>query len=176
MVADLKDDGTCVVVTTHELAEAEATADRIVILAAGRVALEGTPGELSRRATASGGPRLTFGATPGLDTAALAEAVGPGTAAAETSPGRYRVEGEHAAGPAGAASVATWLAGMGVTLGDLTVGRTLEDVYFDAVGSAAVRGTFEGGGERGAGAGVRGAGAGGGRGSRRKQRSRGPRP
>jgi ABC-2 type transport system ATP-binding protein len=136
VVAGLKDRGVCVVVTTHELAEAEASADRIMILAAGRVVLEGTPGQLATSATATGAPRLTFGATPGLDTAALAEAVGPGTSVAETSPGRYRVEGEQAAGPAGAAAVATWLAGQGVTLGTLTVGRTLEDVYFDAVGVA----------------------------------------
>ena len=144
VVSDLRDRGVCVVVTTHELAEAEATADRIMILAAGRVVLEGTPGDLASRATATGGPRLTFGATPGLDTAALAAAVGPGTSVAETSPGRYRVEGESAAGPAGAASVATWLAGMGVTLGNLTVGRSLEDVYFDAVGAAAAQGATGG--------------------------------
>ena len=149
VVADLKEKGACIVVTTHELAEAEATADRIVILAAGRVALEGTPRELAGRASAAGSPRLTFGATPGLDTAALAAAVGPGTTVAETSPGRYRVEGESAAGPAGAASVVTWLAGVGVTLGDMTVGRTLEDVYFDAVGAAAVRADTSGEGDRG---------------------------
>jgi ABC-2 type transport system ATP-binding protein len=137
VVAELKGRGVCVVVTTHELAEAEATADRIMILASGRVVLEGTPGELATRATATGAPRLTFAATPGLDTAALSEAVGPGTTVAETSQGRYRVEGENAAGPGGAASVVTWLAGMGVTLGNMTVGRTLEDVYFDAVGVAA---------------------------------------
>ncbi len=149
VVADLKEKGACIVVTTHELAEAEATADRIVILAAGRVALEGTPRELAGRASAAGSPRLTFGATPGLDTAALAAAVGPGTTVAETSPGRYRVEGESAAGPAGAASVVTWLAGGGVTLGDMTVGRTLEDVYFDAVGAAAVAPDTSGEGDRG---------------------------
>ncbi len=171
VVAELKDKGTCVVVTTHELAEAEATADRIVILAAGRVALEGTPGELARRATASGGPRLTFGAAPGLDTAALAAAVGPGTAVAETSPGHYRVEGESAAGPAGAASVATWLAGIGVTLGHLTVGRTLEDVYFDAVGSEAVREASDDE-ERGADGRERGTGRGDGRRPRQQQRTR----
>jgi ABC-2 type transport system ATP-binding protein len=144
VVADLKDRGVCVVVTTHELAEAEATADRIVILAAGKVVLEGTPGELANRATHTGSSRLTFGAAPGLDTAALAAAVGPGTSVTETSPGRYQVEGERAAGPAGAASVVTWLAGMGVTLGNMTVGRSLEDVYFDAVGAAAAQETADG--------------------------------
>ncbi len=171
VVTALKEKGACVVVTTHELAEAEAMADRIVILAAGRVALEGTPGQLASRASATGSPRLTFGAIHGLDTSALAAAVGPGTTVTETSPGRYRVESESAAGPAGAASVVTWLAGKGVTLGDLTVGRTLEEVYFDAVGEAAAAPDTSGEGDRGV------SGADGPRPrSRRRQRTRRGRP
>ncbi len=43
VVAGLKEKGVCVVLTTHELGEAEKMADRIVILSAGRVVLEGTP-------------------------------------------------------------------------------------------------------------------------------------
>ena len=56
---------------------------------------------------------------------------------AETAPGRYRVEGAAAAGPAATAAVATWLAEHGAALTDLTTGRTLEDVYFEAIGAAA---------------------------------------
>ena len=36
-----------------------------------------------------------------------------------------------------------------MTLGDMTVGRTLEDVYFDAVGAAAVAPDTSGEGDRG---------------------------
>ena len=136
VVAGLKEKGVCVLLTTHELGEAEKTADRIVILSSGRIALEGTPREL----TAAGdraAPVITFGAPVGLDTAGLAAAVGPGTAVSEPSPGRYRVEGAAAAGPGGTAAVASWLAGRGAALTDLTVGRSLEDVYFEAVGAAA---------------------------------------
>ena len=43
VVAGLREQGVCVVLTTHELGEAERMADRIVILAAGRVVLQGTP-------------------------------------------------------------------------------------------------------------------------------------
>ncbi len=50
VVAGLRQKGVCVVLTTHELGEAERMADRIVILSAGRVALEGTPRELPLRA------------------------------------------------------------------------------------------------------------------------------
>ena len=85
VVAELKEQGVCVVLTTHELTEAERLADRIVILAAGRVARQGTPGELA--AAAAGPPAIVFGAPPGLDTAGLADAVGPGTSVSETEPG-----------------------------------------------------------------------------------------
>jgi ABC-2 type transport system ATP-binding protein len=135
VVAGLKEQGVCVVLTTHELPEAERLADRIVILAAGRVARQGTPGEL---AAAAGGPAaIVFGAPAGLDTAGLAGAVGPGTSVSEPEPGRYRVEGPAAAGPEATAAVATWLAGRGISLSDLATGRTLEDVYFEVVGAAA---------------------------------------
>ena len=137
VVAGLKDQGVCVLLTTHELTEAEKLADRIVILSAGRVVREGTAHELTTTGTATTAV-TAFGAPPGLDVAALAATVGPGTTAAETSPGRYRVESPAAgSGPAVTAAIATWLAERGAALTDLTTGRSLEDVYFDAVSSAA---------------------------------------
>jgi len=135
VVARLKERGVCVVLTTHELPEAERLADRIVILAAGRVAGQGTPAELA--AAAAGPPTIVFGAPPGLDVEGLADVVGPGTSVSETEPARYRIEGPAAVGPDATAAVATWLAGRGVTLTDLATGRTLEDVYFEVVGAAA---------------------------------------
>ncbi|HVB90598.1 MAG TPA: ABC transporter ATP-binding protein [Acidimicrobiales bacterium] len=130
VVADLRDRGVCVLITTHELPEAEKMADRIVIVSGGRVVLEGTPQGLTGGA-ASG---LSFGAPPGLDTEALAGALGPGAVVTETSPGRYRIEG--VSGSAATAVVANWLAERRADLTDLATGRTLEDVYFDAVGAA----------------------------------------
>jgi ABC-2 type transport system ATP-binding protein len=137
VVAGLKEQGVCVVLTTHELGEAETMADRVVILAAGRVAAEGTPAELAR--AGGGAPVITFVAPAGLDTAALAlaVAVGGGVVVEETAPGRYRVEGEAAGTPAATAAVATFLAERGAALTELVAGRTLEDVYFSAVGRAA---------------------------------------
>jgi ABC-2 type transport system ATP-binding protein len=143
VVAGLKDKGVCVVLTTHELGEAEKMADRIVILSGGRVVLEGTPHGLTAGAESGTGasadaPRVvTFGAPPSLDVVALAFAIGPGTTAAETAAGRYRVEATVVETPAVTAAVANFLAARGATLTDLVVGKTLEDVYFETVGAAA---------------------------------------
>ena len=142
VVAGLKEDDVCVVLTTHELGEAERMADRIVILSSGRVVLEGTPHGLTVGAGGGGGgeadPVITFAAPPALDAAALGAAVGPGTVVTETTPGHYRVEAAAAVRtPAVTAAVATFLAARGATLTDLVAGRTLEDVYFEAVGAAA---------------------------------------
>ena len=132
MVADLRRQGVCVLLTTHELTEAEKMADRIVILSAGRVVLEGRPQDLTAAGGANG---LSFGAPAGLDTGALATALGAHARVSESAPGRYRVDG--VAGPATTAALATWLASCNATMTDLTVGRTLEEVYFDAVGAPA---------------------------------------
>jgi ABC-2 type transport system ATP-binding protein len=134
VVAGLRAEGVCVVLTTHELGEAEKMADRIVILAGGRVVLEGTPQSLT---AGSGTGDVTFGAPPALDVVALADAVGTGTRVTETVPGRYRVEAPAAGTPAVTAAVANFLAARGAALTDLVVGRTLEDIYFETVGAAA---------------------------------------
>jgi ABC-2 type transport system ATP-binding protein len=134
VVADLRTQGVCVLLTTHELAEAEKMADRILILSQGRVVLDGVPAELT---AATGTTGLAFGAPAGLDTAALAAALGSGAQVTEDSAGRYRVTG--VSGPAATASLATWLAERNAALTDLATGRTLEEVYFEAVGPVARR-------------------------------------
>jgi ABC-2 type transport system ATP-binding protein len=131
VVADLRHQGVCVLLTTHEMTEAEKMADRIVILSKGRVVLEGAPAELTASTGTTG---LAFGAPAGLDTVSLAAALGSGARVTEDIAGRYRVVG--VSGPAATASLATWLAERDAVLTDLATGRTLEEVYFEAVGSA----------------------------------------
>jgi ABC-2 type transport system ATP-binding protein len=127
VIADLRDRGVCVLLTTHELGEAERVADQVVIVDHGHEVAAGTPAEL---AAGAGTEVVRFGGPAGLDVAALAGALG--AAVTEESPGRYRIA---AAGtPALTAALAGWLAGQDATMTDLQTGRSLEEVYLAAVG------------------------------------------
>ena len=53
LLHDLRAEGRCILLTSHIMQEVAALADRIVVLAGGRVVLDGTPSEL-RRATGLG--------------------------------------------------------------------------------------------------------------------------
>jgi ABC-2 type transport system ATP-binding protein len=130
VVGELRSAGVCVVLTTHELTEAERMADRVVIIDRGRVVAAGTLAELT--GTGSGAelpppaPEIRFGAPPGIDIAALG--VRLGATVQEEWPGEYRVK---AAGqPAVVAVLTAWLAEHNLHLTDLRVGRQrLEDVF-----------------------------------------------
>ncbi len=141
VVAELAGRGACVMLTTHELAEAERMADDVVIIARGRAVASGTVAEL---AAAGPDPGIRFEAPPGLDLAALAAALGAAPAeVSEDTPGRYRVAG--AATATRVAALAGWLAARDLPLGDLRTGRrSLEEVYLASTkGTAAERATME---------------------------------
>lgn len=128
VVRELRDAGACVVLTTHELEEAERLADDIVILDRGHVVARGTPSQLM---SSGGGDEIRFGAPPAMDCKALAVAVG--AAVIEERSGEYVVEA--AATPAMVAAVTAWLAEHDLPLADLRAGRqTLEDVFLRLTG------------------------------------------
>ncbi|MFB6848475.1 ABC transporter ATP-binding protein [Streptomyces sp. NPDC056373] len=64
LVRGLADENTTVVLTTHDLAEAEKLADRILILAGGRIVADGSAAELSRQASAEATVRWTLDGRP----------------------------------------------------------------------------------------------------------------
>ncbi|WP_055715867.1 ABC transporter ATP-binding protein [Streptomyces torulosus] len=64
LVRGLADEHTTVLMTTHDLAEAEKLADRILILAGGRIVADGAAAELSRRASAEATVRWTRDGLP----------------------------------------------------------------------------------------------------------------
>ena len=123
VVGELRERGTCVLLATHELDEAERVADRVVIVDRGRLLAHGTPAELmsaAERAT------IDFGAPPGLDVVALSAALG--AAVVEVRPGQYSVAAQPS--PATVAALTAWLAEQDLPLGDLRAGRqSLEDVF-----------------------------------------------
>ncbi len=160
IIAAQRDKGICVILTTHELAEAERLADHVVIIDHGRVLAEGSPAELAS-GTADGSIR--FSTRPGIDTAGLAAALGarppaghPGAASAgagagtvsgvgvgvgagatvtEERPGAYRlVPPAGLSGPEVVAALAGWLAERDLSLGDLRTGQSLEEAYLSITG------------------------------------------
>jgi len=123
VIRDLRDRGCCVMLTTHELEEAERLADHVLIIDRGHLVAAGTPSELMR---SGGGDRIRFGAPPALDVAALGAAVG--AVVLESSPGDYEVQ--RAATPQAVAAVTAWLAEHDLPIADLRAGReSLEDVF-----------------------------------------------
>jgi ABC-2 type transport system ATP-binding protein len=136
IIAAQRDRGICVILTTHELAEAERLADQVVIIDHGRVLAEGSPADLAA-GTADGSIRFTT--DPGLDVVALAGAIGPGTAVAEERPGAYRIRPVAGAPtPPLVATLAGWLAERDLALGDLRTGQSLEEAYLAITGSREV--------------------------------------
>ncbi len=125
VVAGLRDRGACVLLTTHELPEAERLADEVVIIARGRAVARGTVAELA----AAGGGGIHFEAPPAMDTTGLALALGTTPdGVSEEEPGRYRVAGE--ATTARLAALAGWMAEHDLPLAELRAGgRSLEEIY-----------------------------------------------
>ena len=130
IISELRDRGVAVLLTTHDLEEAEKLADHVVIIDHGVVLADGTPTELMRAAQ---GDDVRFGAPSGLDVSSLGERIG--AVVTEASPGEYVVAS--AATPAMVAAITAWLAEMNLPLADLRAGRQrLEDVFLRLIADA----------------------------------------
>ncbi|HAM02482.1 MAG TPA: hypothetical protein DCQ30_09715 [Acidimicrobiaceae bacterium] len=124
VIAERRQAGACVVLTTHELPEVERLADDVVILSAGRVVASGSVDELGRDSEG-----IHFSAHDDLDLTDLAAALGASVQSVRrTGPGRYTVAGEASA--ARLAALASYFDARGLALGELRAGRgSLEDIY-----------------------------------------------
>jgi len=130
LIDALRRDGVTVVLTTHQLKEAEELADRLVIIDHGVAVAAGTPAELMRSGAEN---QLRFTAPRRLDLALLVAALPENYQAAELSPGEYRVEGH--IDPQVLATVTAWCARLNVLATDMRVEqRSLEDVFLDLTG------------------------------------------
>ncbi len=117
IIAAQRDRGICVILTTHELAEAERLADHVVIIDHGRVLAEGSPAELAS-GTADGSIR--FSTRPGIDTAGLAAALDPGAPAGHPDAASDRPAVEVGTGAGAGAGIGIGVgagAGIGVGVG-----------------------------------------------------------
>lgn len=130
LIEGLRRDGVTVVLTTHQLSEAEELADRIVIIDHGAAVAAGTPADLTRGGAEN---QLRFSAPPKLDLTLLISALPEGYRATEAGAGEYLVEGH--IDPQVLATVTAWAARLNVLATDMRVEqRSLEDVFLDLTG------------------------------------------
>ena len=130
LIDALRRDGVTVVLTTHQLKEAEELADRLVIIDHGVTVAAGTPAELMRTAprTSCGSPRRRGWTCP-----CWSSALPEDYKAAEATPGEYLVEGP--IDPQVLATVTAWCARIDVLATDMRVEqRSLEDVFLELTG------------------------------------------
>jgi ABC-2 type transport system ATP-binding protein len=117
LISSLRSLGKTILLTTHYMDEAQQLADRVVVIARGRVIAEGTPDSLGR----DGHAVVSFRLPAYADGLPL-----PDGARVE----REVVTFETATPTSDLAPVLSWAAGRGMELEGLSVGRpTLEDVY-----------------------------------------------
>jgi ABC-2 type transport system ATP-binding protein len=123
VIAGLRDLGKTVFLTTHYMDEAENLADRIAVIAKGRIVAEGTPGTLGGRERMAA--RIRFTLPDGL---ALPEAFRRHARSEVDS----RIVLESREPLADVKTLAEWALGQGLDLPDLDVRRpSLEDVYLE---------------------------------------------
>jgi ABC-2 type transport system ATP-binding protein len=126
MVRELATEGTTIVLTTHYMEEAQVLADRVAVIAQGRIVATGTPDTVGGRADAAVRIRFRLPADVAVDALPVAGTAADGVVEVQTDD-EVRVLHE----------LTGWALDGGVALEQLTVERpTLEDVYLALTGSA----------------------------------------
>ena len=119
VIRRLRGDGTTILLTTHNLEEAQALADRVVVLSAGAVVADGAPDAVGGRDTERASVRFALPDGYGLDDLPLHARVCNGTVIVETSNATQTL-----------LELTQWAVRRGVDLAGVTVDRpTLEDAY-----------------------------------------------
>ncbi len=123
LISSERDRGCALLVTTHELTEAERTADRVVIMNRGHVVVDGTLDELS------GAPEMTIELSGPVDAASLATHLG----CVVTADAGNRLRCETVSTPERIAELNRFLTSAGVTLMALRTRASLEERYLELI-------------------------------------------
>lgn len=128
-IRDLADRGVAVVLTTHDLAEAEELSDEVVVIDRGRIIAQGAPEEL--RSASAGSRSLTIRVDSPVPAALVGRLTELGPASAQGS--MISLDGAPTASQIAAACTAVAEAGLQIT--DIGMQRqSLSDVFFELTG------------------------------------------
>jgi ABC-2 type transport system ATP-binding protein len=117
--------GCAILITTHELGEAEQLADRIVIMNKGHVVVQGTLEELA------GSPEMIVETSAPADPVGLASLLG----CEITRDGPLRLRCATASTPERIALITTYLSGSGLSMTSLRTRASLEERYLELIAS-----------------------------------------
>ncbi|MFI5754605.1 ABC transporter ATP-binding protein [Streptomyces sp. NPDC051569] len=130
VVRNLRDAGTTIMLTTHYMDEAQALADNVAVIAAGRIVAEGTPATIGGRDSAR--TRISFAMPAGAvasDLPLTVTAIEAGTVTAEVDDSTAALH-----------ELTGWALRRDTPLERLTVDRpSLEDVYLSLTGAHAAQ-------------------------------------
>jgi ABC-2 type transport system ATP-binding protein len=132
LVHELKDEGTTILLTTHDMAEAEAVCDRVALIDHGRLIATETPQTLA--SLVAGHERITFRGAP-AETIALVGSMAAVAAVDELADGAYRAV---MADSRATSEVISILAHAGVASIN-TSPPSLEEVYVHILGERGLR-------------------------------------
>jgi ABC-2 type transport system ATP-binding protein len=133
MLDGLRDLGKTIFLTTHYMEEAERLADRIAVIAGGKIIDEGTPATIGHRDIAAS--EILFSLPPGVSDWELPDDL---LALMQPEHSGGRIELHSAAPLADLGRLGFWAEGRGIEVVELEVRRpTLEDVYLRLTAEAA---------------------------------------
>jgi ABC-2 type transport system ATP-binding protein len=125
LVRSERNRGCAILITTHELGEAEQLADRIVIMNRGHVVVQGTLDDLA------GSPEMIIETSASADPIGLARVLGCDV----TRDGPLRVRCATASTPERIALITTYLSSAGLSMTSLRTRASLEERYLELIAS-----------------------------------------